>query len=67
MGTSLAVAPVNMLPDMLKKDRTMVLINMEKVGNFKYDNPHNKDIFMKGPIDESIYKIIKECGWMVNK
>lgn len=67
MGTSLLVAPVNLLPTMLEKDRTLVLINMEKVGNFKFDNPDNKDIFLQGSIDDSVYKIVKDCGWMVKK
>jgi NAD-dependent SIR2 family protein deacetylase len=65
MGTSLLVAPVNMLPTMIEKDSTLVLLNMEKVGNFNFENPDNKNIFLKGSIDDSIYKILKDCGWMV--
>lgn len=67
MGTSLLVAPVNILPTMLERNRTIVLLNMEKVGNLKFDNPENKDIFIKGSIDDSVYKILKDCGWMVIK
>ncbi len=67
MGTSLLVAPVNCLPEMLQKDRTLVLVNMEKVGEFNFDSAENRDIFMQGSIDDSVYKIIKDCGWMVIK
>ncbi len=65
MGTSLKVSPVNMLPSSLDKNRTIVLINMEEVGDFQFSSPDKKDIFLGGAIDDSIYKIIKDCGWMV--
>lgn len=63
MGSSLKVSPFNMLPDVLKKDTTRVLLNMEEVGNFKFSNPDTKDIFVEGNIDESIKKILKDCEW----
>lgn len=66
MGTSLAVAPVNMLPKALKKDCCLAMLNMEKAGKFKFDSPDDNNIFLGGPIDDSIYNIIKDCGWKVN-
>jgi len=66
MGTSLKVSPFNMIPYSLDNERTICLLNMEEVGNFKFDSSMNKDIFIKGKIDDSIKKIVKDCGWQVN-
>ena len=66
MGTSLAVAPINNIPRYLDKERTLVMLNMDKVGNFKFDASDNKDIFVQGLIDDSVNRIIEDCGWKVN-
>lgn len=66
MGTSLKVSPFNMLPYDLNKERTICLLNMEKVGNFKFESSMHKDIFLEGKIDDSVNKIVKDCGWEVN-
>jgi hypothetical protein len=66
MGTSLKVSPFNMIPYSLNKERTICLLNMEEVGDFKFDSLNHKDVFIQGKIDVSVMKIIKDCGWNVN-
>eukprot|EP00934_Nitzschia_sp_Nitz4_P000386 Nitzschia sp. Nitz4//scaffold10_size219509//151320//152594//NITZ4_001447-RA/size219509-processed-gene-0.89-mRNA-1//1//CDS//3329532977//386//frame0 len=56
LGTSLQVAPVSMIPDMVRCPR--VLINREKVLSMK----HN-DLFLEGDCDESIEQLCEKLGW----
>jgi hypothetical protein len=65
MGTSLKVSPFNMAPNFINKERTICLLNMEEVGDFNFDSLNHKDIFIQGKIDDSILKIINDCGWNV--
>ena len=71
LGTSLQVAPVSMIPDLV--NRTIckrVLLNRELVGNLdiagksnKHNNKLQQDIFHKGDCDDSIVTLSKLLGW----
>ena len=71
LGTSLQVAPVSMIPEMVdRKLCKRVLLNLELVGNLDIagkKNKHNKelqqDIFHKGACDETIVTLSKLMGW----
>ena len=73
MGSSLAVYPFNQLPYGIKKESWRVLINKDEVGNFlaglvtmnqfRFNNPKRKDLFLNGYTDESVQKIVDDCGW----
>ncbi len=65
MGTSLKVGPFNQLPYYVKEDCMRVLINMEKVGNFKFDDLNSRDVFVESYTDDAIIKIVKSLGWEV--
>jgi NAD-dependent SIR2 family protein deacetylase len=71
LGTSLQVAPVSMIPEMV--NRTLcrrVLLNRELVGNLDILGKANKrnkklkqDIFHKGDCDDSIVTLSQLLGW----
>ena len=73
MGTSLMVSPVNMIPDMARRDCPRVLFNRELAGSFLKRNGINtrrksydtseKDIFQEGDCDESIRMLCKLLDW----
>eukprot|EP00127_Corallochytrium_limacisporum_P006930 Clim_evm16s238 gene=Clim_evmTU16s238 len=65
MGTSLAVAPVCMLPTMVDRMVPRVLINLEMVGDFQSrTNPRNyRDISLITQCDEAVMEICKGAGW----
>ena len=58
MGTSLLVAPVSMIPDMVQCQR--VLLNRECVGNF---DAKRGDVVFEGDCDDAVYMLAKELGW----
>jgi hypothetical protein len=57
MGTSLQVAPVSMIPDMV--DCKRVLLNRECVGNFHT----GRDVVFEGDCDDAVYMLAKLLGW----
>ena len=69
MGTSLKVAPFNVLPHMLKPNSWRVLVNREEVGvttgqdTFHFDDVTSNDVFIAGTTDEIVLRILKDCGW----
>jgi len=71
LGTSLQVAPVSLIPEMVdRKICRRVLLNLERVGNLdiigkrnKHDKTLQQDIFYKGACDESIWMLSKLLGW----
>lgn len=71
LGTSLQVAPVSMIPEMVdRKKCKRVLLNLEHVGNLDIAGKKNKknkslqqDIFHKGPCDDTIVTLSKIMGW----
>jgi len=68
LGTSLQVAPVSMIPEMV--DCRRVLLNREHVGGIGRKNPtkalldsKSRDLFCPGDCDESIGRIACVLGW----
>ena len=41
----------------------IVVINQEEIGNYKYYDFSSKELFIKGNCEDSIKKIINDCGW----
>eukprot|EP00986_Skeletonema_menzelii_P011639 scaffold6071_cov146-Skeletonema_menzelii.AAC.8 len=73
MGTSLMVAPVCEIPNMVRRDCPRILFNRELVGNFcsrggmksrrkSYDNSE-RDIFHEGDCDDSVRLLCSLLGW----
>jgi len=73
MGTSLMVAPVCEIPNMVRRDCPRILFNRELVGNFcsrggmksrrkLYDNSE-RDIFHEGDCDDSVRLLCSLLGW----
>jgi NAD-dependent SIR2 family protein deacetylase len=66
MGTSLTVAPVSLIPDMVNNNCKRVLFNRECVGNFKPNKKKssgNRDVVEEGDCDESIQALCQLLGW----
>ena len=66
MGTALAVAPFNMLPTMVQASVPKVLFNMEntkETGGQDFTEQGRNKLFVQGKCDESIRKLVKDCGW----
>lgn len=75
LGTSLQVAPVSMIPDMVTSSCKRVLINRELVGCFEYsceegeklslnEAKSRRDLFLPGNCDDTIQQIAKALGWI---
>ena len=65
MGTSLKVAPVSLIPEMLNSRIPRVLFNRELVGDFAppgTDGNH-RDVFYEGDCDDSVRKLCSLLGW----
>lgn len=62
MGTSLMVAPVSMIPDMVPKRCKRVLLNRERVGSLNVSNKQ-RDVFHAGDCDDSVRILAKLLGW----
>jgi len=64
MGTSLYVQPFASLPNYVGKECKRVLINRERVGNFKFNDPTNKtDVFYKGNADDGCIEMALSFGF----
>lgn len=64
MGTSLYVWPFAGLPTFVGKECKRVLINRERVGNFKFNDPTNKtDVFYKGNADDGCIEMSHAFGF----
>jgi len=64
MGTSLYVQPFASLPNFVGKECKRVLINRERVGNFKFNDPTNKtDVFYKGNADDGCIEMALAFGF----
>lgn len=64
LGTSLKVAPFNLLVSVINKNTPTVLINFEDVMTSKTNL--NKFLFLQGDIDTHVRRIVKDCGWELN-
>ena len=64
LGTSLAVAPVSSIPDMVGRQAKRILLNRERVGNFKNPNSsRSRDVFYGGDCDTAVEWLAKCLGW----
>ena len=66
MGTALAVAPFNILPTLVVPTAPKVLFNMEntkETGGQDFTEPNTKKLFVQGKCDESIWQLVRDCGW----
>lgn len=66
MGTALAVAPFNALPQMVKANCPKVLFNMEntrETGGMDFTEQNRYKLFVQGKCDETIRKLVDDCGW----
>jgi NAD-dependent SIR2 family protein deacetylase len=68
LGTSLQVAPVSMIPDLVSKNCKRALLNRELVGSFKFTcrkqkQLNKRDVFVQGDCDDSIRKLAELLGW----
>jgi NAD-dependent SIR2 family protein deacetylase len=64
MGTSLYVQPFASLPNFVSSSCKRVLINRERVGNFKFNDPTNTtDIFYKGNADDGCEEMALAFGF----
>ena len=64
MGTDLAVAPFNAIVSLVK-NCPKVLFNMNNTkatGGYDFETGENK-LFVAGKCDETIVKLVKDCGW----
>lgn len=68
LGTSLAVAPVSNIPDMVHRSAKRILLNRELVGNLRPapssgEKSNPRDIFHGDDCDASIETLAKLLGW----
>jgi len=63
LGTSLAVAPVSHIPDMVAPRTKRILLNRELVGNVNPRKYAARDVFHGGDCDASIEWLAKCLGW----
>ena len=66
LGTALPVSPFNIAPTMLREDAPKVLFNTRnKEGNAGqyFSEPWNNKLFVRGKCDETIRKLVEDCGW----
>jgi NAD-dependent SIR2 family protein deacetylase len=62
LGTSLQVAPVSMIPDMVTDKCKRVLLNRELVGDFDLEDDE-RDVFYAGDCDDTILKLAALLEW----
>ena len=66
MGTALAVAPVNILPSLVKQDVPKVLFNLtntKNTGGYDFEEKDTMKLFVEGKCDETLVKLAEDCGW----
>jgi len=70
LGTSLQVAPVSQIPEMVSGSCKRALVNREVVGSFEYTcrdietATGKRDLFLAGDCDDTIQQIALELGWL---
>jgi len=65
MGTALAVAPFNLIIQMIKQKCPKVLFNMnntKQTGGYDFTQGEDK-LFVEGKCDETVIKLVKDCEW----
>ena len=64
MGTSLKVAPVSLIPEIIDSDAPRLLMNRELVGDFcDGDENIKRDVWEEGDCDSSVLKFCDLLGW----
>ena len=67
IGTALAVPPFSRAPGCVGNKVPSVLINMENLekNGYDYDDvmDHPERLYLQGKCDDTIMKIVKDCGW----
>lgn len=74
LGTSLQVAPVSHIPEMVSRKCKRALVNRELVGSFAYtcdetyenddlDVTSKRDVFVGGDCDDRILQLARILGW----
>lgn len=67
MGTSLMVAPVSLIPEMVEKKCNRVLFNREVVGDFEiplsYSHWNQRDVIEQGDCDSTVTRLCQLLGW----
>jgi len=62
LGTSLQVAPVSMIPDMVQGNCKRILFNREHVGTLNLQRK-DRDVFQEGDCDDTIRLLARLLGW----
>lgn len=65
MGTSLKVAPVSLIPEMVNSRTPRALFNRELVGDFVPPgvDGNYRDVFVEGDCDDSVRELCSLLGW----
>jgi NAD-dependent deacetylase sirtuin 2 len=65
MGTSLMVQPFASLPEYVHERTPRLLVNMEVAGQGMFDFEGTRDVFAKGPIDDTVQKLCDLMKWEI--
>lgn len=65
MGTSLKVAPVSLIPEMVHSRTPRILMNRELVGDFAAPGTYgnHRDVYLEGDVDDSVRRLCRLLGW----
>jgi len=64
IGTDLSTMPFKDISEILNVNKPWIVeINQKEIGNFKFNELSNQELFLKGNCEDIIKKIINDCGW----
>eukprot|EP00927_Polykrikos_kofoidii_P056188 TRINITY_DN50357_c0_g1_i1.p1 TRINITY_DN50357_c0_g1~~TRINITY_DN50357_c0_g1_i1.p1 ORF type:complete len:331 (+),score=40.66 TRINITY_DN50357_c0_g1_i1:87-995(+) len=63
IGTSLQVHPFASLVGKVGATVPRLLINMERAGDFRFDEPNMIDVFFQGDCDTGVQELVRLLGW----
>ena len=64
IGSDFLTMPFKDIIDIIKLNKPwIVVINQKELGNFKFYDITNKELFLKGNCEDIIKKMINDCGW----
>ena len=64
IGSDLLTIPFEYFTEIInKKNPWIVVINQTEIGNFKFYDISNKEIFLEGSCEDMVLKIIQDCEW----
>ena len=64
MGTSLKVQPFASIPYLTNPKADIVLFNMERAGEFRYNELLSNSLFIQGKTDENVVKFFKDLNML---